>query len=408
MQNVSTLASAGTIDRHETPVPAVSEPASPNPNPLNPQSTANAKEYNRIKIWLSLGGTALLLAFTLAVLVGGFSVSMEKLVRGFSGNDYVALLLFTAFFGLMESVISFPLSYYSGFYLEHRYQLSNQTFPRWAWEGLKGMLVGIPIATPILLAVYYCLRNFQELWWLPVGGVIFFVSVVMARLGPILIFPLFYTFKPIADSTLKTKVIGLCQRVGMDVKGVYMFDMSKNTKKANAAFAGIGKSKRIILGDTLVANFTDDEIEAVVAHELGHYKLKHIRTMILVGTASIFLGLFVTATLYQRSLQWFGFAGIDQIAALPLLTLWLGLYSFVTTPLSNAISREHERQADRFSVSLLSRKDSLKNALIKLALTNLADTNPPAMIEFMFHSHPSIGRRIRLIDAVPLPEESER
>ncbi len=407
MQNVSTLADAGTLDRHETPVPTVTEPASPNPSPLNPQTAANAKEYNRIKIWIGLAETALLLAFTLVVLVGGFSIAVEKLVSGFSGNAYIALLLFAACFGLAESVISFPLSYYSGYHLEHTYQLSNQSFLRWVWEGLKGMLVGIPIATPILLAVYYCLRNFQELWWLPVGGVIFFFSVVMARLGPTLIFPLFYKFKPIGDGTLKTKVMDLCSRVGMNIEGVYLFDMSKNTKKANAAFAGIGKSKRIILGDTLVANFTDEEIEAVVAHELGHYKLKHIRTMILVGTATIFLGLFIAANLYQQSLPWFGFTRIDQIAALPLLTLWLGLYSFVTTPISNAISREHERQADRFSVTLLSRADTLKHALVKLATTNLADTHPPAIIEFMFHSHPSIDKRIRLIDAIPLTGANE-
>jgi STE24 endopeptidase len=230
--------------------------------------------------------------------------------------------------------------------------------------------------------------------------VLFVVSVVLARLAPTFIFPLFYKFKPLEDGEMKRRILALCERAGMAVEGVFVFNMSKNTKKANAAFTGIGKSKRVILGDTLVANFTDEEIETIFAHELGHFKLRHIWMMMIVGTVSTFLGLFLTAQLYHTSLAWFGFSSIDQLAALPLLSLWLGLYSLVTTPISNAISRAHERQADRYAVELTSNAQAFTNALLKLAKINLADPSPHPVVEFMFHSHPSIEKRVSFVQEV--------
>lgn len=357
-----------------------------------------AKRYARVKIIVSITGSVLFFALSLTLLITGGTSVIEQKVRDFTANDYGALLLFAAVLGLLESALTFPLKYYSGYYLEHKYKLSNQTLGAWIWEGLKGMLVGIPIITPLLLALYYCLKNFGAMWWLPVGMVLFIVSVVLARLAPVLIFPLFYKFKPLDEGELKNKILALCKKVGMSVQGVFVFDMSKNTKKANAAFTGVGKSKRIILGDTLIANFTDDEIETIFAHELGHYKLKHIWVMMIVGTVSSFLGLYCTAVLYQISLPWFGFSKVQQIAALPLLGLWLGLYSLLTSPLSNMLSRAHERAADRFAIRTSNNKQAFTNALRKLAVVNLADTAPHPLIEFLFHSHPSIEKRIRAVE----------
>lgn len=391
---------AGSTGFDRQPVVSHAESASPSPNLSIDRPNAQAKQYHRIKIWSSLASTVLFFAVTLAVVRTGVSAAIEDSVRRFTTNDYVALLLFAALLGLIETVIAFPLTYYSGFHLEHRFRLSNQTLGQWLWEGLKGALVGMAIGAPILLAFYYCLKTAGELWWLPVGGVLFVVSVVLARLAPTLIFPLFYKFQPLEEGEMKRKILALCERVGMRVEGVFVFNMSKNTKKANAAFTGIGKSKRVILGDTLVANFTDEEIETIFAHELGHFKLKHVWVMMGVGAASTFLGLFLTAQLYHASLAWFGFTSIDQLAALPLLSLWLELYSLVTTPISNAISRAHERQADRFAVALTSNAQAFANALLKLARINLADPSPHPMIEFMFHSHPSIEKRVRFVQEI--------
>lgn len=360
-------------------------------------TTSDAKRYARIRLRLSLIGAAVYFTLSLVLLASGATRVVEQVARQYIANDYVVLLAFTAACGLAETILTLPLQYYSGFYLEHKYNLSNQTLWRWIWEGLKGLLVSIPIVTPLILAFFYCLRTFGSLWWLPVGSLLFVVSVVLARLGPRLIFPLFYKFQPLPEGELKSKILGLCRSVGMPVQGVFVFDMSKNTKKANAAFAGIGKSKRIILGDTLVANFRDEEIESVFAHELGHYKLRHIMVMMALGTLNSFLGLYLTAVVYHSSLSWFGFTSVDQIAALPLLAVWLGVYSLVTSPLTNIVSRSHERAADKFAIRLTGNAEVFGNALRKLAAINLADVSPHPMVEFLFHSHPSIQKRIRAL-----------
>ena len=370
--------------------------------PLSAHNPEAAKRYARTKIGLGILGTMVFFVLTLVLVATGATRAVENFVRSFVSNDYVALLAFAAVLGSLEIVVAFPLRFFSGFRLEHKYHLSNQTFPAWLWEGAKGVLVGLTLGTPVLVGLYYSLKTFGEWWWLPVGTFLFLVSVVLARVAPILIFPLFYNFKPMADGEIKDRIVELCRMAGMSVKGVFVFDMSKNTKKANAAFAGIGRSRRVILGDTLIANFTDEEIETIVAHELGHFKLRHIWVMLLVGTVNTFLGLYVTAAVYWASLSWFGFSTIDQLAALPLLGLWLGVYSLIIGPVSNLISRVHERAADRFAVLMSRKREAFANALRKLAVVNLADTSPHPVIEFLFHSHPSIEKRIRAIERISL------
>lgn len=357
-----------------------------------------AKRYSRTKIWLGLIGTAFFFTITAVFVVSGLSRELDDFVHRFVSNDYLALLSFVALFGIVETILASPLSYYSGYHLEHKYGLSNQSFGRWIRESLKGTLVSIPLGVPILLFFYYCLKTFGTLWWLPVGTALFLVTVLLARLAPVLILPLFYKFVPLVDGSVKEKILALCRNVGVRVEGVFTFNLSKNTKKANAAFTGIGKSKRIILGDTLIENFTDEEIETVFAHELGHYKMRHVLIMMGVGTLNAFLGLYLTAQGYALSLPWFGFARADQIGALPVLSIWLGLYSLVSSPLSNYVSRINEYSADRYAVTITGNKHAFVNALGKLARINLADTTPPAIVEFLFHSHPSIEKRIRAIE----------
>lgn len=359
-----------------------------------------AREYSRTKLWLGLLGTAFFFALTLVFVVSGLSKDLEGVIRQYVSGEYWVLLLFVLIVGIAETVISSPVSYYSGFYLEHKYHLSNQSFWNWIKEGLKSVAVSLPIALPILLFFFYCLKTFGTQWWLPVSVALFIVTVVLARLAPVLIMPLFYKFVPLEEGSMKAKILALCGKVGVRVEGIFTFNLSKNTKKANAAFTGIGRSKRIILGDTLVQNFNDEEVETIFAHELGHYTMKHIWLMMAIGTVNSFLGLFLTAQLYATSLSWLGFERPDQIGALPLLTLWLGLYSLISSPISNSISRKNEYSADRYAVETTLNKKAFLNALRKLAGINLAETSPPAVVEFLFHSHPSIEKRIRSIEAL--------
>ena len=364
------------------------------------QAPGKAKPYNRIKLITGIASAVLSFVVLLTLVALGAAQSVATWSLAIAGDPYVALLVFSFALGAIQTVFTLPLSYYSGFHVEHRYGLSNQTIGRWAWEKLKGLLVGLPILVAVLLLLYYCLRTYGEAWWLPVSIGLTLISVVLARIAPVIILPLFYKLTPLTDSLLKDRILALCATAGVVVEGIFTFDLSKNTKKANAAFTGIGKSRRIILGDTLIKEFSEEEIETVFAHELGHYKHRHILIGMRIGTVSTFAGLYLTAQLYQTSLAAFGFSAITELAALPLLALWLSLFSLVTSPLGNMLSRRHERQADAYAVKVTGKKSAFVSALRKLATTNLADPEPRALVEFLFYSHPSIAKRVKLVEAL--------
>ena len=294
-------------------------------------------------------------------------------------------------------IIFFPLSYYSGFYLEHKYNLSNQTLLKWVWESVKGLLVSAAIGLPLLLFFFYVINKYGEWWWLPLAIGLFFFSVILARLVPILILPIFYKVTPLENEKLKIKIYNLASQAGLRVENIYSFNMSKNTKKANAAFTGLGNTKRILLGDTLLNSYTEDEIETVIAHELGHYKKKHIIKNLLIGTFTSFFTLYVIASLYNWSLPWFGFTQINQISALPILTLWGMIIGMLLTPLTNIISRKFEYEADEYAVESTKNVISFTAVLEKLTEQNLGDKDPHPFVEWFFYSHPSIKKRISAI-----------
>jgi STE24 endopeptidase len=371
----------------------------PTVDPSNPEFV-RAKKYNRTKLVLGLTASGLSFVFVVVFMAFGFSHALRDAAYSFSPNDYIALVVLLLALGAMESVISLPFGFYTGYILEHRYTLSNQTLARWAWERIKGILVGAPFMLVVVFVLFYCVRTYGNWWWLPVSCALTFFSIVLARIVPTFIMPLFYKFTPIDNGSLRDRITKLCTNAGVRIEGIFSFNMSKNTKKANAGFTGIGKAKRIILGDTLMNEFSEEEIETVFAHELGHYKHKHIIIGIVVGILSTFIGLFITSKLYALSLGWFGFSSIADIAALPLLGLWLSVFGFVTAPLGNMLSRKHERDADTYAVRTTNNKSAFVSALQKLSTTNLADPAPHPWIEFLFYSHPSIARRIALVESL--------
>jgi STE24 endopeptidase len=358
----------------------------------------DAKRYNNIKLAVGIGEGITSFILILLFVWLGYSLKLENYISKFIENSYLLFIAFIIVVGFVGSVLSFPISYYTGFYLEHKYNLSNQTFFKWIWEGLKGLLVSLVIGIPILLIFYFSLIYYGSIWWLPFAIIMFLVSVVLSQIFPILIFPIFYKITPIEDEILKERITKLARNANLKVENVYKFDMSKNTKKANAAFTGLGKTKRIILGDTLLENYNVEEIETVIAHELGHYKKKHIIKNIFVGTASSFLTLFIIALLYQNSLNWFGFSEVTQVAALPLLALWSMLIGLIQAPLGNILSRKFEYEADEYAIFETKNPFTFKKTLEKLTEQNLGDKEPHPFVEWFFYSHPSIKNRISAID----------
>ena len=354
----------------------------------------DSKKYNNIKLGFSIGEGVLSFILIFLFVFTGLSLSLQDYLNQVTSNSYILFLLFTLATGIAMAIIFSPINFYTGFYIEHKYNLSNQTFFKWIWEGAKGIAVSSVIGLPLLIFFYYTLNQFGNLWWLPFAVVLFIVSVILARVVPVFILPLFYKISPIEDEDLKNRINSLAADAGIKVENVYKFNMSKNTKKANAAFTGIGKSKRILLGDTLLENYTKDEIETVIAHELGHYKKKHIIKNIVIGTAASFLTLFAISFLYEISIQWFGFNKITIVAALPLLSLWIMLIGLIQTPLTNIISRKYEYEADEYAVTSTGKPSSFEATLEKLTEQNLGDKNPHPFVEWFFYSHPSIKNRI--------------
>jgi STE24 endopeptidase len=357
----------------------------------------DSKTYNNIKLASSVSKAVASFLLILFFVLSGLSRSLLAFLSPFSSNNYILFFLFIGICGIVSGFIFTPLNYYTGFYLEHKYKLSNQTLLGWMWEDAKGLFISLVIGIPILFFFFWLLNKYGAIWWLPMAVLIFILSVLLARIVPIFILPLFYKITPLEDEDLVSRINKLARDAGIKVQNVYKFNMSKNTKKANAAFTGIGKSKRILLGDTLLDNFSKDEIETVLAHELGHYKKKHIIKNIIIGTVSSFLTLYLISVFYDKSLVWFGFQSRTDIAALPLLSLWTMLIGLILTPVGNIISRKYEYEADEYAVSSTHKLVEFIATLEKLNEQNLGDKDPNPFVEWFFYSHPSVKKRVAAI-----------
>lgn len=353
----------------------------------------NSKKYNNTKLALSISETILTFILLFIFVKSGLSFSLENYLAGFTENDYFRFLLYVVFAGVCFALLFSPFSFYSGFVLEHKYKLSNQTFLQWIWEGTKGILISLVIGLPILLFFFYMLRQFGENWWFPFAVFLFIVSVVLARIVPVFILPLFYKIVPLENEELKERIVRLAEIAKMKIENVFSFNMSKTTKKANAAFTGLGKSKRVLLADTLLEKYSLDEVETVLAHEFGHYKRKHIVKNILLGTFFSFVTLFLIAKLYSFSLPFFNAEKPTQIFVLPVLALWGMLISLLVQPVSNIISRKFEYEADEFAITTTGKHEAFLNTLDKLTEQNLGDREPHPFVEWFFYSHPSINKR---------------
>ena len=355
------------------------------------------KKYNNTKLAIGISKGVISFILILLFVSLSYSTTLVDYLSGYISNSYLLFIAFVFAVGVATSILFAPVNYYTEFYLEHKYNLSNQTFIKWIIENLKGLLVSTLIGVPILLFFFYVLNEFGSMWWLPLAAGLFIISVVLGRIAPVLILPLFYKVSPIDNNELKERIERLAKDAGIKVENVYKFDMSKNTKKANAAFTGLGKSKRILLGDTLLENYTQDEIETVIAHEIGHYKKKHIIKNIIIGTVTSFLTLFIVAFLYENTIALFGYNSITEIAALPVLSLWAALIGLIQSPFGNILSRKFEYEADEYAVTATNKPLPYISTLEKLTEQNLADKDPHPFVEWFFYSHPSINNRINAL-----------
>jgi STE24 endopeptidase len=367
---------------------------------LDPGKQEQAKEYARIRRRLMLGDLALAGVYTIIWLMTGWSIELRNYLLNLTTNEWLVVAGFVMIFGGIYFLIDLPLGYYSGFILPHHYDLSTQSLKGWIGDQIKGVLVGGVLGLVVIEIVYFVLRISPDLWWLWAGLILLFFNVILANLAPVLLMPLFFKFVPLEEehADLVQRLINLTEKAGTRVRGVYKFDMSRRTKAANAAIAGLGNTRRIILGDTLINEFTSDEIETVLAHELGHQVHRDIPIGILVESVITLGGLYLASLVLEWGVVVFGFESVSDIAAMPLLALVIGVYGLVTMPLGNAYSRQRELRADEYALKATGKGAAYASALTRLANQNLADADPEPWIEILLYSHPALNKRIAMAE----------
>ncbi|HEY1676592.1 MAG TPA: M48 family metallopeptidase [Candidatus Sulfotelmatobacter sp.] len=359
-----------------------------------PADTPEALRYNRIRRWLGIADFAFGFVFLIVLLATRWSDWLRDLAYRW-GFQHYSFALFIYLFLLLgiAKVLSIGLDYY-GFRLERSFKLSTQKFGSWGWDEIKGFLVSLVLAGIVVELLYFTIREWPQRWWLLAWALFMGLFVLLAQLAPVLLLPIFYKFEPLDNEDLRRRLVILSERAGTRVRGVYRWKLSEKSKKANAALTGLGNTRRIILADTLLDNYTADEIEAVLAHELGHHVHRHILKSILVQSGITLFGFWAANWTLHYAVDQHMFEQLSDFANLPLLALVSVVLSFVLMPGLNAFSRFNERQADRYAFESVATVDPFISSMNKLAEQNLAERAPSKWVEWFFHSHPSISRRL--------------
>ena len=368
--------------------------------PKPTEDSPEARRYNRIRRWLGIADFFLGLLLLVVLLLTGWTGSLRDLAYRAAFQGYTLAVFFYVFLlMLIAKVLGLGLDYY-GFRLEHRYHLSNLKLRGWIWDEVKGFLVGLVLAILVVELLYFVMRQEPQRWWLITWALFLGLFVLLAQLAPVILFPIFYKFQPLENEELKSRLVRLSERAGTRVRGVYQWKLSEKTKKANAALTGLGSTRRIILADTLIENYSPDEIEAVLAHELGHHVHRHILKRIAVQAAVTFAGFWAANQVLHYAVdRWHMFETLSDFANLPLLVLVSTVLSFLLMPALNAYSRYHERQADRYAFQSIAAVGPFISSMNKLAGQNLAERTPSKWVEWFFHSHPAISKRVAAAEA---------
>jgi STE24 endopeptidase len=357
-----------------------------------------AKEYNRAKLRWDLVD----LAVTLAYFAAAAFVLAKPVDRWLAGFDLLEnrWLRLGALFALLAAgsgVISLPLELYTGHVLEHRYGLSRQSLGKWLWRWAKRVLLSVLLGLVLVEGLYGVIALTGPWWWLASAAAFFVVTVVLGQLAPVLILPLFYKVERLEDQSLSERFSRLADGTDLNVEGVYRMEMSDETVKANAMLAGLGRTRRVILGDTLLNNFSPQELDVIFAHELGHHVFRHLPKLLVLGLAYSTLGFY----LCDLGLRWWVRDVNYQtlpVWALPFLLFVLTVFSLLLGPLLNALSRRFERQCDRYALERTGDRPAYCSAFNKLAKQNKADPDPPAWEVVLFHDHPPIGERLKMAE----------
>ena len=297
--------------------------------------------------------------------------------------------MFVLVLALGWELVTLPFVVYRSFLLDRKYGLSSEPFKTWLTDHLKALSLGVAMSELAALVVYGSMRFAGNAWWLMAAAVFGLAGVLLSRVMPVLLLPLFYRFRPLERESLRERLLTLSQRAGVRVLGAFEWGLGEKTSRANAALVGAGGTRRILVSDTLLKDYSDDEIEVILAHEIAHHVHYDIWTALALETAVVAVALLGAHVAITGA----GFA-VSDTALLPWLALAAGSVSLLLTPIGNAWSRHNERRADRFALTLTGRNDAFISAMRRLGAQNLAEEHPSKPVRWFFHTHPTIDERI--------------
>jgi len=354
---------------------------------------ARARIYHRRQLALSLLGLALSVTYLLVLIETRAATHLTEYLARWTTAWWLELGIVLLVLAGAYRLVTLPLHWLGGYWLPRRFGLLHQPFRRWLWDAVKAGLIGGMLGLLAVLIVYALLRVTP--WWWLWGAAIFLAGyALLALVAPIWLVPLFYRLTPLPDGELLTRLLALARRVGVPVTGVFVVDQSRKSRTANAAVTGLGRTRRILLFDTLLDEFSPEEVEAVLAHELAHQLHGDIRRGLLVQGALTLVTFWIADLALRWGVGWLGLDGPADIAGLPLFGLILMLVSLAALPVANGWSRRVEWQADRFALQTIPDPRAFIRSMERLATLNLAEREPHRLEEFFLYSHPAIERRI--------------
>jgi STE24 endopeptidase len=343
-----------------------------------------------------VGILSLVVAAIFLLILLQFDISREfvEFSSQYVASRILLILIYFSALYIVYSLLTLPFAYVEGYSIEHKYGFSTQNRRDWFLDWLKSLVVTYVIGLIVFELIYLIMPVAPTLWWLWLSLIMVGFSVVLANLFPVVILPLFYKSTPLDDDELKERITGLCDKAHIRIRGIFSINLSSKTTKANAAVTGLGNTKRILVGDTLIAKYTTGETISALAHEIVHYREHHTWWLVLWQSMITIIMFYLFHRIQPFVYSWFGFEQAADIAAFPLFALVFAVLSYLFRPLSSALSRYYERKADKGALALTADPDAFINLIAKLCNEQLSIAYPNPLVEWYKYSHPSPGRRI--------------
>lgn len=365
---------------------------------IDPEKQEKAKELAKISRIISIFSLVFSFIYLFFAISSGWSVSLRNYVQTMSDVWFWQISLYCLIFFGAISVITYPVSFYEEYWLQKKFGLLKQNLSSFLIDELKKIFLSVIIGIPLIYLIYQTLKWQGEHWWIMVSIGYLVLSLIAMVIVPVVIMPMFAKYTPVEDNALLETLSNLAKKSNTEIKGIFRWGLNEKTNQANAALTGFGKTRRIIISDTMLDNYTSEEIETVLAHEIGHHVNKDIFRMLTIGTLITSISLYLSHLILKKTSILWGLQGLSDFANLPLLLIVLTFISLLIMPLINGYSRYREMQADLYSFKITDKPMVLAGALKKLANQNLSDASPPKIVEFIFYSHPSINNRIKFAE----------